>query len=428
MQMDCKLPGSKQLLQSPVAQPLRPAARRAAVRTMAIAAPPKPSSVEQATPAQLGYTMPGEFEKHTGCWMGWPDSGYLWRDNAEPAQEQYANIAKAISEFEPLTMFANAGAAADKARSYFKDSPNVTVVDDVPIDDGWTRDWGPSCIAKTEGGKRVVAGVHWDYDCYGGTQKKILGEPTMMPNWDRDAEAGRALLRRSDLEIFECPLHLEGGSIHTDGEGTLIVTEQCLLSPTRNPNLDRAGIEHLLKEYLGLKKVIWFWRGICGDDAVVNGHVDNFCCFAEPGKVMLAWTDDEMDPQWEVSNRALDVLKNTTDAKGRKIEVCKIRLPPPQFRNYREAEGLAPDHIEKGYVPRIAGERLPATYINHYTANGGAVVPQFGYAATAADERALEDIYQAYNGERRVVGVKSREVVLNAGNIHCITQQQPASW
>ena len=228
------------------------------------------------------------------------------------------------------------------------------------------------------------------------------------------------------------------------------------------------------QEYLGLKKVIWFWRGICGDDAVVNGHVDNFCCFAEPGKVMLAWTDDEMDPQvrrcslalhmsfyspvhldcsswmyqglvhlstglvpvqWEVSNRALDVLKNTTDAKGRKIEVCKIRLPPPQFRNYREAEGLAvshadiitcsddtqgspcyilhrvsspvpcschlitsvcslshlqlccggrqlagikalgvpglqPDHIEKGYVPRIAGERLPATYINHYTANG----------------------------------------------------------
>lgn len=402
-------------------------ASRGALRVNAVAAAPS-IKTEKATPLELGYTMPGEFEKHAGCWMGWPDSGYLWREGAKPAQEQYAAIAKAISEFEPLTMFANKGAAADVARSFFTDAPNVTVVDDIPINDGWTRDWGPSCIAKTENGKRVVAGVCWDYDCYGGTLKKQLGEPTMMPDWEADAAAGKLILERAGLEVFHSPLHLEGGSIHTDGEGTMVVTEQCLLSHTRNPHLGREGIERELKAALGLKKIIWLWRGICGDDAVVNGHVDNFCCFAEPGKVMLAWTDDEMDPQWEVSNRALEVLQNTKDAKGRSIEVCKIRLPPPLFRTYKEAEGLEADHIERGYVPRIAGERLPATYINHYTANGGAVVPQFGFNAAANDERALEDIFKAYNGERRVVGVSSREVVLNAGNIHCITQQQPASW
>lgn len=128
---------------------------------------------------------------------------------------------------------------------------------------------------------------------------------------------------------------------------------------------------------------------------------------------------------------AYERLSNTTDAKGRKLKIWKVPVPPALFRTYKESGGLIDDHIEKGYVPRIPGERLPATYINHYKANGGAVIPQFGAGAAEADKRALEILHEAYNqnGETcKVVGVSSREVLLNAGNIHCITQQQPAEW
>lgn len=382
------------------------------------------------TPKQLGYTMPGEFEPHAACWMGFPTSGYLWREMAKPAQAQYAAVAKAISQFEPVKMVASPGADADLARSYFTDAPNVEVVE-IPIEDGWTRDWGPSFVAKTEGGKRVVAGVHWDYDCYGGDLKKALKLPAMMPDWTHDYNAGRKIIELCGHKVFEAPIKIEGGSIHSDGEGTLVVTEECLLHPSRNPALGKAGIELLLKEYLGLEKIIWLWKGVAGDDAVVNGHVDNFCCFIRPGEVALAWPANEKDvndPQYEISMDAYERLSNTTDAKGRKLKIWKVPCPPALFRTYKESGGLIADHIEKGYVPRIPGERLPATYINHYKANGGAVVPQFGAGAEEADKRALEILAEAYGSDCKVVGVQSREVLLNAGNIHCITQQQPAEW
>jgi agmatine deiminase len=171
------------------------------------------------TPAELGFTMPGEFEKHAGCWMGWPYDKYLWREDALPAKRQYAAVAKTISQFEPVTMWTDPS-VVDEARQYLADAPNVSVVA-MPINDGWLRDWGPSCVARKDPvtGKRQVAGVHWDYDCYGAPGKIAAGRPAMMPNWDKDYAAGRAVLEHYDLPVFECPLHLEGGSIHSDGEG-----------------------------------------------------------------------------------------------------------------------------------------------------------------------------------------------------------------
>lgn len=399
-----------------------PATRLRGVRVQAAATMEKSKTL---TPKKLGYTMPGEFEKHEACWMGWPYDGGLWRDNAKPAQEQYANVAKAISEFEPLIMLADPE-SADVARDYLKDAPNVTVLE-MPINDGWTRDWGPSCIAKDEDGKRTIAGVHWDYDCYGGILKKKLGLPTMMPDWSKDYLAGRKLLEHHGLEVFEAPIHIEGGSIHSDGEGTLLVTEQCLLHESRNPDLGKEGIEETLKEYLGLEKIIWLWKGVVGDDEIVNGHVDNFCCFVRPGVVLLAWTEDQDDPQYEVSMDAYNRLSNTTDARGRKLEIFKLNRPPPMFRTFKEASGFKDGYIEQGYCPREPTARLPSTYINHYCANGGVVCPQFGGVAAEADKNALKVLQEAYGPDYKVVGVKSREIVLNAGNIHCITQQFPAA-
>ena len=294
----------------------------------------------------------------------------------------------------------------------------------------------------------------------------------MMPNWDKDYAAGRAILEHYNLPVFECPLHLEGGSIHSDGQGTLMVTEECLLDPSRNPHLGKEGIEKLLKDFLGLEKVIWLWKGMAGDTEVVNGHVDNMACFIRPGVVAISWTEDKTDPQYECSSRNVEILEATTDARGRKLEVIKVPCPPPMFRTHREADTIdvsravggealrqlglhrlrllaacrpspfpptctpphpspphphprtnpQPEHITKGYVPRLANARLPGSYINHYCANGGVVVPQFGYPT---DQQAIDALQKAYGPGYKVVGVPggTREVLLNAGNVHCITQQ-----
>ncbi|KAK9813705.1 hypothetical protein WJX73_004175 [Symbiochloris irregularis] len=383
------------------------------------------------TPLKLGYTMPGEFEPHEACWMGWPggpDAKYLWREGAKPAEAQYADVARTISQFEPVQMLANPGTPAEEARNAFKFDKNVSVVE-IPLNDGWARDWGPSCVARAnpQTGKREVAATHWDFDSYGGFRKRAEGFAAQVPDWKKDNAAGRLISEHVGIPIFEVPgFRLEGGSIHTDGQGTLIATEQCLLHWSRNPDLGRSGIEAVLKEYLGLKKVIWLWKGMAGDDAITNGHVDNLAIFIRPGLVALSWTNDENDPQFEISSAAYEALQGTTDAQGKKIEVVKIPCPPPLFRTYKEAEGVAFDHVQKGYNPRVPGERLPASYINHFQANGGAVVPAFGGKATDTDRAAVQALQKAYGRERKVVGVKnSREVLLNAGNVHCITQQFP---
>eukprot|EP00775_Hariotina_reticulata_P010757 gene10757-10913_t len=361
------------------AAPAGSMARRLAVLVRSTAAPAQPAAASTSkvdtslTPKQLGFTMPGEFEKHAGCWMGWPYDKYLWREDALPAKKQYAAVAKTISQFEPVTMWTDPS-VVEEAKQYLADAPNVTVKA-MPINDGWLRDWGPTCIARVdpETGKRQVAGVHWDYDCYGAPGKIAQGRPAMMPNWDKDYNAGRMVLEQYDLPVFECPIHLEGGSIHSDGQGTLLVTEECLLDPSRNPQLGKEGIEAMLKEYLGLEKVIWLWKGMAG-------------------VVAISWTEDKFDPQYECSARNVEILENSTDAKGRKFEIIKVPCPPPMFRTHHEADTIDPEHITKGYVPRLANARLPGSYINHYCANGGAVVPQFGYPT---DQQAIDVLQEA---------------------------------
>jgi len=209
---------------------------------------------------------------------------------------------------------------------------------------------------------------------------------------------------------------LEGGSIHVDGEGTCITTAECLLSPGRNPDLSQEEIEAALKDYLNVEKVLWIPRGVYNDET--TGHVDNLACFLRPAEIALTWTDDKSDPQYERSAEALDYLMSQTDAKGRKFTIHKIHQPNPILITPEEAEGV--DAVE-GTLPREAGDRMAASYINFYFCNGSAIVPTFDdphdAEALAALQRLLPD--------RKVVGVPAREILLGGGNIHCITQQQP---
>jgi agmatine deiminase len=352
------------------------------------------------TPREDGFRMPGEFERHAGCWMLWPERPDNWRLQAGPAQEAFAAVAEAVAQFEPVTVGASAAQFANARRQL---SPHVRVVE-LSANDAWARDVGPTCVVNDRGD---VRGVGWRFNAWGG----------LYSDWRLDALVAQKILEVEGLDGYRAPLVLEGGSIHADGQGSLITTEECLLHSNRNPGLSQAEIAEHLRAYLGVEKIIWLANGVFHDETA--GHVDNLCCFVRPGVVALTWTDDTSDPQHSISRDAWQRLAATTDARGRSFEVVRIHQPAPLTITADESAGVQP---AEGTLPRRAGDRLAASYINFYIANGGVVAPVFG--DRAHDAAAMETLRRFFP-ERRVVGIPAREILLGGGNIHCITQQLP---
>jgi agmatine deiminase len=358
-----------------------------------------------STPAADGYRMPGEFEVHSGCWIAWPERPDNWRQGAKPAQHTYAAVAEAINVSEPVTV-AVSDAEFEHCRSLL--SPSIRVVE-LSTDDAWMRDMGPTFLLNEHGGRR---GVDWHFNAWGGLDGGLY-----FP-WDRDERVARKVLEIEGGDRYRAPIVLEGGSIHVDGEGTVMSTEECLLNPNRNPQLSREQIEQTLFEYLGATQMIWLGRGVYNDET--NGHVDNLACFARPGVVLLTYCDDKSDPQHAISRDAEERLEAATDARGRSIEVVRLPSPGPVTITAEEAEGV--DSIA-GTLPRRAGDRLAASYANFYIATKRIVYPLL-------DERYDQQAAEVLRGcfpERAVVGVPAREILLGGGNIHCITQQVPAA-
>jgi agmatine deiminase len=358
------------------------------------------SKTIESTPATDGFRMPGEFEPHSGCWMAWPERPDNWRLEAGPAQEAYAAVAAAIAVSEPVTMAVSV-AQLEHCRSLL--SPSIRVVE-LTSDDAWIRDTGPTFLLDGKGGRR---GVDWEFNAWGG----------IYAPWDQDERVAARVLEAEETDRYRAPLVLEGGSIHVDGEGTVLTTEECLLNPNRNPELSREQIEEALLDYLGAEKVIWLGAGVYEDETA--GHIDNLACFARPGVVLLTWSEDESDPQHAISRDALQRLQAATDARGRRLEVVKLPSPGPLRIEAEEAAGVEP---RAGTLPRRAGDRLAASYANFYLGNSRVVVPLL-------DERYDDEAATILAGcfpDREVVGVPSREILLGGGNIHCITQQVPA--
>ncbi len=356
----------------------------------------------KSTPRNDGFRMPGEFEPHAGTWMLWPERPDNWRQGAKPAQRAFVAVASAISQFEPVTMGVSR-AQFQNARAMLPE--NIRVVE-MSNNDSWMRDCGPTFVVN---GKESRI-VDWDFNAWGG----LLGG--LYFPWDQDDLVARKVGEIERVDRYKAPLVLEGGSIHVDGEGTLMVTRECLLNENRNPDKTQAEIEELLSQYLNVNTFIWLNRGVYNDET--NGHVDNICCFIRPGVVALTWTDDKSDPQYEISQENYEILQSVKDAKGRSLEIHKIHQPDPVLITKAESEDV--DAIE-GTLPREEGDRLAASYINFYMCNGGAVVPVFG---DKHDAIALAEL-QKLMPERKVVSVLAREILLGGGNIHCITQQQP---
>ena len=359
------------------------------------------SKTIDSTPAADGYRMPGEFEPHSGCWMAWPERPDNWRQGAGPAQEAFAAVAAAIAASEPVTMAVSA-AQLERARALLPASVRAV---EIETDDAWARDTGPTFVVDGAGGRR---GVDWRFNAWGGIYSP----------WDHDEALAAQVLEIEGADRYRAPLVLEGGSIHVDGEGTVLTTEECLLNPNRNPELSRQQIERVLCDYLGAEKVVWLGRGVCEDET--DGHVDNLACFARPGVVLLTWSEDGSDPQRAISEDALARLRAATDARGRPFEVVLLPSPGPLWTSAEEAAGV---ESRDGTLERRAGDRLAASYVNFYLGNSRIVMPLLD---ERHDDDAAAILARCFPG-REVVGVPAREILLGGGNVHCITQQVPAA-
>lgn len=362
------------------------------------------------TPQQDGFYMPAEFAEHEGCIIVWPERPGSWSFGAEKARIAFTTVIKAIAESEKVFVIAG-NDSMETVSLMLSGIDNVEIIN-MNTDDSWARDIGPTFVVDKNGRQRCI---NWEFNAWGG---EVDG---LYPSWEKDNAFAAAFAERLGCKMYNAaPFVMEGGAIHSDGEGTVMVTEACLLSAGRNPHLSKDEIENVLKAYLGAEKVLWLPRGIYNDET--NEHVDNVCAFAAPGEVVLAWTDNENDPQYEMSKSCLEYLQSVKDAKGREIIVHKLPIPDVPVC-IREDEVCGYD-FEDGEDMREAGERLAASYVNFYISNNAVVMPVFGDENSESDKRAESILQRVFPG-RKVVAVSARAILTGGGNIHCITQQIP---
>lgn len=332
------------------------------------------------------YFMPAEWEQHERTFMEWPvKSSVIWPENYNEVCKGYAKVAKAISEFEKVTMIVNEDTASNAKRLC---GEHIELLE-IPHNDAWCRDNGPTFLWNKE---KQLSAVNWQFNAWG---EKYLP-------YDLDNEVAPKVLKHFQVPYENAPIVLEGGSIHVDGEGTLLTTQECLLNINRNPHLSKEEIEEQVKNYLNVSKIIWLKRGLFGDET--DGHIDNVACFAKPGVILLQTCYDPEDPNYEITKENLEILNHTTDACGRKLEIIEIPQPPVGY--YQE-------------------ERLTLSYLNFYFVNQGIILPIFGGDAIETDRKA-EEILQKVFPDRKIVTVDGMALIKEGGNVHCVTQQMPA--
>ncbi len=375
--------------------------------------PKAPKQVSQ-TPAALGYRMPAEWEPHEATWIAWPHNRSDWPGKFESIPWIYTEIVRHLARVERVNILVNDEAAEAKAREILvrshvlpakaaalgKGAGTIRFFR-IPTNRGWTRDYGPIfvCRDSRKGGLAAVAATVWRFNAW-----------AKYSDWKLDTLAGADIATRLRLPAWQPEVRrngdarrvvLEGGSIDVNGRGTLITTEECLLSEVqeRNPGVTREQLEEIFADYLGIEKVIWLERGIVGDDT--HGHVDDIARFVGPRTVVTAYEPDPDDPNHDPLSENFRWLKKSTDQSGKSLKVVKLPMPKPVY---------------------FEGQRLPASYANFYIANKLVLVPVFG---DANDRIALDTLAELFP-EREVVGIYCRDFIWGLGALHCMTQQQPA--
>ena len=339
--------------------------------------------------------MPAEWEPHEATWIAWPHHEPDWPGKLAPVSWVYAEIVRVLHRFERVEILCHSDEVRAEAARHLA-AHGVTEnlrLHSVPNDRVWLRDSAPTAVV---GGDGKVSLVNWRFNAW-----------AKYPNYDRDARVGEAVAKITGLPRLEpersdngARVVLEGGAIETDGAGTLLVTEECLLSTVqaRNPGLSREGYEQIFHDYLGIRQTLWLGEGCVGDDT--HGHIDDIARFVAPGIIVLAYEDDPADD--ENHRRSLDNMERL-DLAGAADGVLKVvKLPFPRAVTMNE-------------------ERLPASYANFYIGNGVVLVPTFNDPNDRVALNALADLFPG----RQVIGIHAVDLVWGFGTLHCLTQQQP---
>ena len=334
---------------------------------------------DSETPASLGYRLPAEWEPHAATWLAWPHNRETWPGMFDRIPSVWAELVRLICRFEPVHVLA-AGEAMAQAEAMVGRLPEVTL-HDVPTNDAWIRDHGPTFLA---GRSDRPALVDWKYNAWGGKY----------PPFDLDDRVPMRVAQATGRRRFRPNMVLEGGAIDTNGRGTLLAAEDSLIDVNRNPGMARDEAERYLADFLGARRVIWLKGSICGDDT--DGHVDQLARFVGPTTVVTAFEQNAEDENYAPLRASYERLKKAIDQDGAPIELVTLPMPQPI---------------------RFEGERLPASYVNFYVANGLVVVPQFD---DPADREAIRVLAQAFP-DREVRGLPAVDLACGLGAYHCIT-------
>ncbi|MFD4587663.1 agmatine/peptidylarginine deiminase [Streptomyces sp. NPDC058434] len=337
----------------------------------------------------MTFRMPPEWAPHERTWMAWPGPNPTFTDDGElaGARAAWAEVARAVRRFEPVTMVVGPG-QTEGARELL--GADVEIVER-ELDDAWMRDIGPTFVTDGEGG---LAAVDWVFNGWGAQD---------WARWEHDSKIARHVAELADAPVLSSPLVNEGGAIHVDGEGTVLLTDTVQLGAGRNPDWTRAQVEAEIHARLGTTKAIWLPHGLAGDYGMygTQGHVDIVAAFARPGVVLVHTQKDPAHPDHERSRTYAEILRGSTDARGRTLEV--VEIPAPAVLEDED------------------GEWVDYSYINHYLCNGAVVLCSFD---DPHDEIAA-GIFRRLFPERTVTLVDARTIFASGGGIHCITQQQP---
>jgi len=349
-------------------------------------------SAPKKLPAELGYSMPAEWELHEATWISWPHKEASWPGKFEPVPDIMGGIVRHLSESERVYINVNDEEMEQFVRSVLarhKVDPARIDIYRIPTNDAWVRDHGPIFVVRERGGKRERAILDWNYNAWGNKY----------PPYDLDEVVPTKIAEQWGCELFEPGVVMEGGSIDLNGAGTLLTSEQCLLNKNRNPHLSKPEIEKYLKDYLGVRHILWLGDGIIGDDT--DGHIDDLTRFIDARTVITAIEEDPKDENHPILQDNLKRLQSMKDQDGNPLKI--VTMPMPGRVDYED-------------------QRLPASYANFYIANTKVLVPTYRHKN---DARAIEVLQKCFP-KREVVGVDCTDLIWGLGAIHCLTQQVPA--
>jgi len=352
-----------------------------------------------STPAELGFRMPAEWERHEATWLGWPHNATDWPGKLDTIRWVYGEFARKITPGETVRILVNGRAEQHLARAYLlRAGVDLAKVEFVvhPTNRGWTRDSGPIFVKRGRGGKAETAIVHFHFNAWAKYR-----------NWQKDRKVPETAARHLKKRLFRAehggrPFVIEGGGIEVNGRGTLLTTEECYLDPkvqVRNPGLGRAEIEGTLKRFLGVKHVFWLVAGPVGDDT--HGHIDDICRFVDRRTLVLIKETNRRDVNYRPLSENWERIGDLRLEDGTKPEVVALPMPAPLY---------------------FEGERLPASYANFYIANAAVLVPTFNDPQDRVTLGILGELFR----DRPVLGIHAVDLVLGFGTLHCLTQQQPA--